>query len=169
MILTYSLYFKHADVRLNKYKSVRCHSRSRLILGAIFVEWELHLKFLYAALNLTTMVSKILKWRNSDPVVFDLGSLNLDAEWVQNLDQGTLSGVPLYKHSVYTDNARNSVWCNTYFIAAAFLKLIFYLSFYFARVQTIQVGLILRNGYVPEKHHANWTQNSLLKWHISRG
>jgi len=27
MILTYGLYFKHADVRLNKYKSVRCHKQ----------------------------------------------------------------------------------------------------------------------------------------------
>ena len=112
VILTYSLYFKHADVKLNKYKSVRCHSWYRLILGTIFIEWELHLKFLYAALNSTTMVRKILKWRNSNPAVFDLGSLKLDVEWVQNFDQGTLCGVPLYKHSAYTDNARKSVWWN---------------------------------------------------------
>jgi len=27
MILTYGLYIKHVDVRLNKYKSVRCHKQ----------------------------------------------------------------------------------------------------------------------------------------------
>jgi hypothetical protein len=55
------------------------------------------------------MVRKILKWRNPNPAVFDLGSLKLVVERVWNLDQGTLSGVPLYKHSVYTDKARKSV------------------------------------------------------------
>jgi hypothetical protein len=34
----------------------------------------------YAALNLSIMVRKILKWSNSNPMVFDLGSLKLGVE-----------------------------------------------------------------------------------------
>jgi hypothetical protein len=41
----------------------------------------------YAALNLSIVVRKILKWRNSNPAVFDLGSLKLDAERVWNIKE----------------------------------------------------------------------------------
>jgi len=39
---------------------------------------------------------------------------------VQNFGQGTLCGVPLYKHSVYTDNARNQ--CDGIFYCCCFFE-----------------------------------------------